>query len=127
MNPLRVIFGIVVSAIVIGVGCQAAGDHKLDMGEYLSHAKEGVVYPTEKQKDMLRPFMAAEAYQPVPSIADRQFWSGVAEKESAQKIFEEAVSDLEKKPEVPITDEIYRRANKEGNRGIYKPRYYRTM
>jgi hypothetical protein len=34
---------------------------------------------------------------------------------------------LDKAPEIPISDEIYYRANREGNRGIYKPRYYRTM
>jgi hypothetical protein len=37
------------------------------------------------------------------------------------------LSKVENKPEVPITDSIYRLANKDGNRGIYKPRYYRTM
>jgi hypothetical protein len=34
---------------------------------------------------------------------------------------------IAKKPEVPITDEVYREANKQGNRGMDKPKYYNTM
>lgn len=105
----------------------AANQTTLDIGEYLSKADEGVIYPSAEQIAMLEPFMPTSAYQPAPAIGDREFWEMIAQKESAQAIFDRAVASLENKPEVPISDEIYRRANKEGNRGIYKPRYYRTM
>jgi hypothetical protein len=105
----------------------ADNENKLNISDYLSLADEGKIYPSEKQKEMLRPFMPEQAYQPAPPVSDRAFWKQIATKESAQKIYEQAVSDIDKAPEVPISDEIYRRANKEGNRGIYKPRYYRTM
>lgn len=105
----------------------ACGAQTLNIGEYLSKADEGVIYPSAEQIEMLKPLMPEEAYQPAPPISDREFWTMIGQKVSALKIFETAVASLEKKPEVPITDEIYRRANKEGNRRIYKPRYYRTM
>jgi hypothetical protein len=118
------------AAVALSVGFVATGfadNAKLNISDYLSLADEGKIYPSEKQKEMLRPFMPEKAYQPAPPISDRAFWNQIATKESAQKIYEQAVADLNKEPEIPITDEIYRRANKEGNRGIYKPRYYRTM
>ena len=76
---------------------------------------------------MLSPFVPETTYRPAPPISDRAHWDRIGKMESAQAIVERVNEDLDKKPEVPITDEIYRRANKEGNRGIYKPRYYRTM
>ncbi len=128
MKSVRAVFGLLLSAtMMMGTGCQAVGSQKLDISEYLSHADEGIIYPTEKQKEMLKPFISDQPFRPAPPISDRAFWARIAEKESAQKIYKQAQEDIAKKPEVPITDEIYRRANKEGNRGIYKPRYYRTM
>jgi hypothetical protein len=128
MKLFKALCGILGSAVmIVSVGCQSAGAQKLDIGEYLSYADEGIIYPTEKQKEMLKAYMPEQAFRPAPPISDRAFWSRISQKESAQKIYKQAQEDLAKKPEVPITDEIYRRANKEGNRGIYKPRYYRTM
>ncbi|MCH6255970.1 hypothetical protein MLD52_05380 [Puniceicoccaceae bacterium K14] len=128
MIELRKILGTLIAVSVIGISnCFAGSEKKLDISDYLSHAEEGVIYPTEAQQELLRPLIPDYTYEPVPSIDDREFWNSIAEKESAQKIYKEAIESLKKKPEVPITDEIYRRANKEGNRGIYKPRYYRTM
>ncbi len=100
---------------------------KLNITEYLSHADDQLIYPTAEQLEMLKSYMPETAYRPAPPISDRAFWERIATKESAQTCFASAVKDLDAKPEVPITDAIYRRANKEGNRGIYKPRYYRTM
>ncbi|MDF7799581.1 heparinase II/III family protein [Pontiellaceae bacterium B1224] len=117
----------VAASIVSVVTVFADNGQKLNISEYLSLADDGVIYPSEKQKEMLRPFMPEKTYQPAPPISDRAFWNQIATKESAQKIHEKAVADIDKEPEVPISDAIYRRANKEGNRGIYKPRYYRTM
>lgn len=105
----------------------AKNSQSLDISEYLSKADEGMIYPSVEQLEMLRAFMPEATYQPAPPISDRTFWDKIAEKESAQGIAEVALASLGQKPEVPISDEIYRRANKEGNRGIYKPRYYRTM
>ncbi len=105
----------------------AFGGAKLNLDEYLSLADEGKIYPSAAQMEMLKPFVPEQAYRPAPSAADRAFWTRIAQKESAQAIIKQAQEDREKKPEVPISDAIYRRANKEGNRGIYKPRYYRTM
>lgn len=102
-------------------------EQTLNISEYLSKADEGIIYPSDAQIEMLRPFMPEHTYQPAPPISDRAFWTKIGQKESARKISEIALDSLDKKPEIPISDEIYRRANKEGNRGIYKPRYYRTM
>jgi hypothetical protein len=90
---------------------------KLDISEYLSKADDGRIYPSEAQMTMLNPYLPKQVYRPAPSISDREFWTRISKKESAKKIFEEAVAGLDKKPEVPISDEIYRRANKEENRG----------
>jgi hypothetical protein len=125
--------GTIVRAALLAVvlpglsACAAPTAQKLDLTEYLKHADEKLIYPTAEQIEMLRPFVPKTAYRPAPPISDRAFWEKIETKEAAQKYFEMAVKDLNTKPEVPISDEIYRRANKEGNRGIYKPRYYRTM
>ena len=105
----------------------AAAADELDINAYLSAADDGMIYPSAAQIEMLSPFVPDTTYRPAPPISDRSYWDGVSEKESAQAIVARVNKDLAEKPEVPITDEIYRRANKEGNRGIYKPRYYRTM
>jgi hypothetical protein len=118
------------AAVALSICTVATGfadNAKLNISDYLSLADEGKIYPSEKQKEMLRPFMPEKAYQPAPPISDRAFWNKIATKESAQKIYEQALADINKKPEVPISDDTYRQANKEGNRGMYKPRYYRTM
>ncbi|MDF7823622.1 heparinase II/III family protein [Pontiellaceae bacterium B12227] len=117
----------VVATLLLTGAVFAGSPTKLNIGEYLDKADDGKIYPSAAQIEMLRPFMPEKAYRPAPPISNRAFWKRIAGKESAQKIFEEAVAGLDKKPEIPISDEIYRRANKEGNRGIYKPRYYRTM
>ena len=121
------LLGIVFATVVITSAAHAATSQKLDISGFLAAADEGQIYPSQKQLEMLRPLVPVESYRPAPSITDRVFWKKVAEKESAKAIIKRAREDIDKKPEVPITDEIYRRANKEGNRGIYKPRYYRTM
>ncbi|GAA3650110.1 hypothetical protein [Flavivirga jejuensis] len=99
----------------------------LDIGEYLKHADSKTIYPSAKQIKMLKKVMPQEAYQPAPKISDRTYWHAIAITPSGKAYLKEALSMINEKPEVPISDEIYRRANKEGNRGIYKPRYYRTM
>jgi len=99
----------------------------LDMKEYLKFANGDDIYPSEKQIEMLKAVMPKHSFQPAPSISDRVFWDKIAASESGKSYFEEALSLIDKEPEVPITDEIYREANLKGNRGMYKPRYYRTM
>ncbi|MDP4880252.1 MAG: hypothetical protein NWR36_10240, partial [Opitutales bacterium] len=125
--------GILIKTALAGItlltaSCMSAkNSQSLDISEYLSKADDGMIYPSAEQLKMLRAFMPEATYQPAPPISDRAFWIKIAEKESAQEIAEVALASLDKKPEIPISDEIYRRANKEGNRGLYKPRYYRTM
>ncbi|MFC1761065.1 hypothetical protein ACFL6U_03185 [Planctomycetota bacterium] len=117
----------VTALAVITLCALTAQAQKLDISQYLSQADKGKIYPSATQVEMLKPFMPKEAYRPAPPFSNKEFWQRIAAKPSAQTIFKEAAEGLDKKPEIPISDEIYRRANKEGNRGIYKPRYYRTM
>ncbi len=112
---------------VILFSCNNQKNKPLDIGKYLSYANSDTIYPSAKQIEMLKAVMPKQSFQPVPSIADRAYWTKIADSESGKDYFEKALSELEKAPEVPITDSIYRLANKQGNRGIYKPRYYRTM
>ncbi|XMO85358.1 heparinase II/III family protein [Algibacter sp. AS12] len=105
----------------------SAQESVLDINSYLALADNDKIYPSEKQIEMLEAFVPNEAYQPAPNINSRVFWDKIAISKSGEDYLAEASSLLDKAPEVPISDEIYRRANKEGNRGIYKPRYYRTM
>lgn len=67
---------------------------------------------------MLKNVIPNEVFQPAPKISDRVFWNEVAETESGKIYLKKALSYLAEAPEVPISDEIYRRANKEGNRTI---------
>lgn len=126
-TPVRKLSIFALFWLVSTLSLLASNPAQLDISTYLSKAENGVIYPTAEQIEMLSPFVPTDTYQPAPSIHDRAFWSQIAEKQSAQQIVAEASANLGKLPEVPISDEIYRRANKEGNRGIYKPRYYRTM
>ena len=95
----------------------------LDLVQYLELANGKQIYPSEAQIDLLKTVMPTEAYQPAPKISNRAYWDKIAETKSGKDYLEKANAELGKAPEVPISDEIYRRANKEGNRGIYKPRY----
>ncbi|MBP0903857.1 hypothetical protein ACFSKN_05275 [Mariniflexile gromovii] len=99
----------------------------LNIAEYLKHADGDKIYPSAKQMEMLKKVMPNDAYKAAPQITDRAYWDAMAATSSGKVYLNKAMSLLDEKPEVPISDEIYRRANKEGNRGIYKPRYYRTM
>ena len=108
-------------------GCNNVENDKLDIKEYLKHANGNTIYPSEKQIEMLKKVIPNEAFQPAPKISDRTFWNEVALTESGKTYLKKALSFLNEAPEVPISDDIYRRANKEGNRAIYKPRYYDTM
>jgi len=107
--------------------CLVEAVPSLDFNEYYSHANGDVIYPSTKQIEMLKAVIPKQSFQPAPPVADRVYWDKIAASESGKEYLKKALSELERKPEVPITDEIYRRANLEGNRGIYKPRYYRTM
>ena len=107
--------------------CKSNKPASFDMNQYLGLADPAVIYPTPEQINMLKKVVPETAYQPAPPASNRDFWNERAACATGQDYLKNAIAELEKKPEVPISDEIYRRANKEGNRGIYKPRYYRTM
>ncbi|WP_139955778.1 hypothetical protein [Flavicella sediminum] len=100
---------------------------ELNISAYLKQADGTKIYPSAKQIEMLKAVLPKEAFQAAPKINDRVYWGKISASGSGKLYLTKALSLLPKKPEVPISDEIYRRANKEGNRGIYKPRYYRTM
>ena len=113
--------------IALFFGCAEKETSTLDFKTYLKQANKDTIYPSEAQLAMLKEVLPEERFQPAPSIEDRGYWNSIKASESGQKYLVKAEGLLDKKPEVPITDSIYRLANKEGNRGIYKPRYYRTM
>ncbi|WP_209435194.1 heparinase II/III family protein [Maribacter forsetii] len=99
----------------------------LDMSIYLKLADSDTIYPSSEQIEMLKKVMPKETFEPAPKISDRMYWKGIGDTDSGKEYLAKALELLDRKPEVPITDSIYRLANKDGNRGIYKPRYYRTM
>ncbi|MFR9620887.1 MAG: hypothetical protein SNH63_06695 [Rikenellaceae bacterium] len=99
----------------------------LSIKNYLKEANEGEIYPSQAQIEMLEGIIPDHTYQAFPSIDDRKYWDGIARSDDGRSYLAEALAMIESQPEVPISDEIYRQANREGNRGIYKPRYYRTM
>lgn len=124
----RVAVFVVLLCLGMSTECYAEGGPPLDLTEYYRHRPDGDnVYPTERQLEMLKAVMPTESFQPAPPISDREYWDKIAGSASGKEHLEQAIARLEVAPEVPITDEIYRRANLEGNRPIYKPRYYRTM
>ena len=100
---------------------------KLDINAYLELGDPKLIYPTSEQMEMLQKVVPEKPYQLAPPIENREYWKRLGEIKPAQVYFQTALADLQKAPEIPISDEIYYRANREGNRGIYKPRYYRTM
>ena len=99
----------------------------LDMSIYLKLADSDTIYPSSEQIEMLKKVMPKEAFQPAPKISDRAYWNNIGQTKSGKDYLIKANALLDIKPEVPISDSIYRLANREGNRGIYKPKYYRTM
>jgi len=99
----------------------------LDIGEYLSLVQGDTIHPNARQLALLKEVVPQEAYQPAPAYTDRSYWVAFGSTDLGKYYLKEADELIDRSPEVPISDEIYRRANKEGNRGIYKPRYYRTM
>lgn len=113
--------------IALIFSCNTDNGSTLDMAEYFQLADSASIYPSDRQMQLLGSFMPGNSYQPAPPASDRDYWDKIAGSASGKEYVNKAISELDKKPEVPITDEIYRRANLEGNRGIYKPRYYRTM
>jgi len=100
---------------------------QLDMAAYLAVASPDKLSPNQAQLDMLRAVMPEGPFQPAPPIGDRAYWDEIAQTDEGRRYLEEAISQIEIEPEVPITDSIYRHANLHGIRPIYKPRYYRTM
>lgn len=131
MDIMRTIKAVIcLGVLLIFTGVFASGNQRgdtLDIGEYLKYVDGDKIYPSAKQMEMLKAVMPKQSFQPAPDISNRGYWDRIAGTKSGQAYLKEALEVLDKKPEVPISDEIYRRANLEGNRGIYKPRYYRTM
>lgn len=99
----------------------------LDINTYLKLAEDNSIYPSKAQIELLQAHVPDKRIQPAPPISDRVFWNRISNSKPGKALLELAISNLQTKPEIPISDEIYRRAQKEGNRSIYKPRYYDTM
>lgn len=130
MKMKQLLVLVIFAAIFFSCGSQkktSSKGVKLDIAKYLELTDSAAIYPNIEQLAMLKSVVPDDPFQPAPSISNRKFWDNIGASESGRSYYEEALSEIEKEPEVPITDAIYRRANKEGNRGIYKPRYYRTM
>jgi len=119
-------FGLLLCFVLIS-SCENQKKESLNISEYLKSADGEKIYPSAKQIELLKEVMPKEAYFPAPKISDRTYWNAILETPSGKEYLKKATLLIDKEPEVPISDEIYKRANKEGNRGIYKPRYYRTM
>lgn len=118
---------IAIVLLTVFTACNTTSKSNLDFQSFFKEGKENAIYPSAKQIEMLESFIPEETYQPSPSILNRTYWDKILNTESGKEYLENALLELNKAPEVPITDSIYRLANKDGNRGIYKPRYYRTM
>lgn len=97
-----------------------------DINTYLK-AAEGNIYPNKQQVKMLEQVVPEETYQLAPSINKREYWTKIAKKKSGVKLLKEALLVIDKMPEIPISDEVYRRVNKTGDRTLYKLRYYDSM
>ncbi|RED94657.1 hypothetical protein [Marinoscillum furvescens] len=118
----------IILCMVAFFGCsQAQEPQTLDIAKYLALADPEGIHPNEQQLAMLEGVIPEEPFQPAPAYTDRQYWTGFADTDLGKYYLKEADELKDRESEVPISDEIYRRANREGNRGIYKPRYYRTM
>ncbi len=111
---------------LLAVSCSAS-EPKFSITEYLELTDGDAIYPNAEQIAMLESVIPDESYIPFSTIEDREYWDTIAASAQGQEYIAKATELLEREPEVPISDEIYVRANLEGNRGIYKPRYYRTM
>lgn len=118
---------IVLGSIICSCTNPEVKSESLDISAYLKAGDSKSIYPTAEQIEMLKKVVPQNSFQPAPSATDRKYWNKIANTKEGKDYLKESVSLIEKVPEVPISDEIYRRANREGNRGIYKPRYYRTM
>jgi hypothetical protein len=126
-KSINILLWLMVTGLFCSCHTNNAKTTSLNIEEYLQASDSVFIYPTQEQIEMLEKVLPKTKFQPTPSVRNRLHWDEVASGESGKAYFDEALKALEKAPEVPISDEIYRRANKEGNRGIYKPRYYRTM
>ncbi len=113
-------------AVIFAISCSTANP-TLDIDGYLSMTQGRDIYPTAEQMALLEAVIPDESYVPIPTIEQREYWNAIAQSEDGAAYLALAREYLTREPEIPITDEIYRRANLEGNRQIYKPRYYRTM
>lgn len=127
MSKIKYILILLIGVLFV-VSCQQKKQKvKLDIKAYLDAASTDKFSPNTSQIGMLKAIIPEDAFQLAPSIMNREYWDGIASTDSGKKYLEDAISDIKIEPEVPITDSIYRLANKQGNRDIYKPRYYRTM
>ncbi|MDB4584521.1 heparinase II/III family protein [Draconibacterium sp.] len=118
---------LIILSVIYSCSNQLKPTGKLDINNYLELADSELIYPTQAQIALLKKVIPEESFQPAPAVNNREYWNKIAESESGKDYFKNAIKEVDKEPEIPISDEIYRRANLEGNRGIYKPRYYRTM
>lgn len=124
----KIVFCVLFVAFVNCYGVKNPSIEKgLDIEKYLSYANSEIITPSEKQIRMLEKVMPKQNFQPAPKITNRGFWNPIAITTSGKSYLNKANSYRNSLPEVPISDSIYRIANRDGNRGIYKPRYYRTM
>ncbi|GJM34975.1 MAG: hypothetical protein DHS20C18_39760 [Saprospiraceae bacterium] len=129
MNSLKILSILIIfSGILCAFSNHDELSHNLDIKAYWEAASnDEQLYPSPKQMDMLKKVIPESAFQPAPPASDRDYWNKMFATSEGKAYYENAISELEIEPEVPISDSIYRIANLKGIRPIYKPRYYRTM
>ncbi len=128
MNLLKILSILIIfSGILFPLSSHADPSHHLDLKAYWEAADGEQIYPSPQQMDMLKAMLPQSTFQPAPPASDRNYWEKIFASKEGKTYFENAISELEIEPEVPISDSIYRIANLKGIRPIYKPRYYRTM
>ena len=112
LNTMKLCIGMAFS-------CYAETYPPLDFNTYYNQANRDSIYPSAKQIEMLKVVIPKESFQPAPPVTNRIYWDEIAASASGKEYLNKALSELDKKPEVPITDETYREANRKGHRGMY--------
>ncbi len=77
----------------------------LPIGEFLKYAEAESVYPSARQMEMLKSSVPDNSFQPAPPISDRTYWGHIAVTATGREWRERAQSAIDRRPQVPISDE----------------------
>ncbi len=96
---------LVCALLVSLVSCASEQSKTLDIDAYLNAATTPqTIYPSDEQIAMLEQIIPQDNYVPFPKATDRAYWDNVAASDYGQEYFNQAMSLLDKEPEVPISD-----------------------